>query len=89
MGRGEEESMYVYGYVCMYVYIAKAARDLYCQEYFRLITVCYVSPAQFLAHIRNQTRAVVVCFSPAFLGQHHYHSDSMTAVGFGADWASI
>lgn len=31
--------MYVDMYVCMNVYIAEAARSIYCEEYFRLITV--------------------------------------------------
>ena len=47
-GRGKERAcVYVGMYVCMYVYtyvyIAKASRNLYCAEYLRLITVCYVS----------------------------------------------
>lgn len=56
-GHGERERehicMWECMYVCIYVYIAEAARNLYCEEYLRLITVCYVSPAQFIAHVRT------------------------------------
>ena len=76
-------------FVSMCVYIGEAVRNIYCEEYLRLITVCYVSPAQFWAHVRKQIRMVAVCFIPAFLGQHGYHGDSVTAIGFGTDWKYI
>lgn len=70
-------------FVCLCVCIGEAMRNLQYEEYLRLITVCYVSPAQFLALIRKKIRMVALCFFPGFLGQHGYHGDSVTAVGFG------
>ena len=31
--------------------------------------MCYVSPAQFLAHIRKHIKIVAICFITDFLGQ--------------------
>ena len=77
-------SMYVGGDVCVCVYWCSCEEYL-CQEYLRLIPVCYVSPAQFLAHIRKHIKIVAICFITDFLGQHGYHGDSVTAVGFITD----
>ena len=47
--------------------------------------MCYVSPAQFLAHIMKCIKIISICFITDFLGLHGYHGDSVIAVGFIID----
>lgn len=76
--------------ICMYVCVYWLSHEsIYHKKYLRLIIVYYVSCLQFLVHIRKQMEGCDVWFFSAFLGYHGYHGNSVNAVGFGTDWASI
>lgn len=77
-------------WTCMYICVYCLSHESnYNKKYLRLITVYYVSYIQFLVHIRKKMEGCDVWFFSAFLSHHGYHGDSVNAVGFGANWASI